>query len=287
MLKTKQATIVILFLRLLAITVPVCSAASGQEMLQSKQAEREEMYKRYFDFSSYVKGGSIQPHWMADGSNFWYAEEAPTDTIIWKVDPVTNSKEPLFDTARLRQALTAVLGHEPAYEGLPFKEFTFLDENDKAIQFTVESQDFILHLDSYTITKAPDLSEREKNLLVPQVVRKWGMYGQPEMREVLSPDGRWFAHLKNYKLYLRSTVDGRIEALTTDGVKDYEWVGREVWETSWAWWSPDSFHLAVKKEDKRMMPERPIVHWLKPTEEVEWGHWGIAGGAIPQTELLS
>ena len=39
---------------------------------------------------------------MADGSRFWYAEGAPDNTVIYKVDPKANTKTPMFDTARLR-----------------------------------------------------------------------------------------------------------------------------------------------------------------------------------------
>ena len=42
---------------------------------EAKQSEREAMYSRYLEFPSLVKGGSIQAHWMAGGSNFWYVEE--------------------------------------------------------------------------------------------------------------------------------------------------------------------------------------------------------------------
>ena len=78
------------------------------------------MYHRYLEFASLVKGGTIEPHWMADGSSFWYAEGAPANIIIYKVDPNANTKTPLFDTRCLRQALTAALGHAPPYRGLPF-----------------------------------------------------------------------------------------------------------------------------------------------------------------------
>jgi len=101
---------------------------------ENKQAEREAMYYRYMEFASYVKGGSIQPHWMADGSSFWYAEGAPANTVIWKVDPKANTKAPLFDTARLRQALTPLLGHGPEGSGVPFREFEFLG-GEKAARF--------------------------------------------------------------------------------------------------------------------------------------------------------
>lgn len=72
----------------LALTISFCFAQ------EDKQAEREAMYHRYLDFASYVKGGSIEPHWMADGSSFSYAEGAPENTVIWKMDPHKNTKTP-------------------------------------------------------------------------------------------------------------------------------------------------------------------------------------------------
>ncbi len=76
-----------LFVSLLLWLAAIAPSAPAQE---AEQSEREAMYYRYLEFSSYVKGGSIQPHWMADGSNFWYAEGAPANTVIWKIDPVAN-----------------------------------------------------------------------------------------------------------------------------------------------------------------------------------------------------
>ena len=37
---------------------------------------------------------------MADASSFWYAEGAPANTVIYKVDPAANTKTPLLDTVR-------------------------------------------------------------------------------------------------------------------------------------------------------------------------------------------
>ncbi len=68
---SKQKVITLIFLvSSLLIIVPLRAE-------ESKQSEREAMYYRYLEFTSYVKGGSIQPHWMADGSGFWYAEGDP------------------------------------------------------------------------------------------------------------------------------------------------------------------------------------------------------------------
>ncbi|MEE9183348.1 MAG: DPP IV N-terminal domain-containing protein, partial [Acidimicrobiia bacterium] len=211
-------------------------------------SEREAMYYRYLEFSSLVKGGSIEPHWLADGSSFWYAEGSPANTVIYKVDPRANAKTPLFDTPRLRKALTPLLGHGPPYQGLPFEKFAFVD-GEQAVKFSVENRQFILQLHNYKITAVLPLSEEEKSRLVPQIVREGGDW--PDMMEVLSPDGRWFADVKEQNLWLRSTVDGRSVQLTTDGVEDYGWdTGWDyAWDPVWLSWSPDGFKVAVQRVD--------------------------------------
>jgi hypothetical protein len=202
MLKPKGVMFLTLVISLI-VNVPLVDA---QEPTRS---EREEMYYRYLDLRSYVKGGSIEPHWMVDGSSFWYAEGALANTIIWKVDPRADTKTSLFDTARLRKTLTSLLGHEPPYQGLPFDTFTFVDEGEQTVQFTVDDKEFTLRLDTYRMNRAPTLSEEERRCLVPQP------------GELRSPDGRWFASIKEHNLWLRSTSDGRSVQVTTAGVKDY------------------------------------------------------------------
>ena len=254
---------------------------------EAEPSEQEAMYYRYLEFPSYVKGGNVDPHWMADGSSFWYAEGAPANTVIYKVDPTANTKAPLFDTARLRRALTDVLGQEPPHEGLPFADFTFVD-GEGAVRFTVEQRELTLRLDTYELSVVPVLSEEEKNRLVAQVVRKPLGYPFPE-REVLAPDGAWFAGVRDYNLFLRSTHDGRSRQVTSDGIKAYQWdtdgsaafgLGRTTIK-----WSPDSLKLVIAKTDYRQAVAVPIVHWLKRTEEVEWLYYPKAGGPYPRTEL--
>ncbi len=247
---------------------------------EAELSEQEAMYYRYLEFPSYVKGGSVEPHWMADGSSLWYAEGTPENTVIYKVDPAGNTKAPLFDTARLRRTLTEVLGHEPPYEGLPFAEFRFLD-GEEAVRFSVENKEFVLHLATYTITPAPAVSEEEKSRMTPQT----SVSGMPWHEEVLSPDGRWFASVKDHNLWLRSTSEKEAVQLTQGGREDYEW-GHDIWNR-WLHWSPDSSKLATSKIDLRHYPKIPVVHYLQPREEVEWkyDYNPRADEHIPQTEL--
>ncbi len=283
MRRPTEAIYASLFLSLAVIASPV----PGQETAQS---EREAMYYRYLDFASYVTGGSVEPHWMADGSSFWYAEGAPENTVIYRVDPQANTQVPLFDTARLRQALAPLLGDEPPYRGLPFEEFTFIGDGEQTVEFTVADGAFILQLDSYVVTPSPAGSQEEKRRLIPQIARSYSYpYTGNELVEVLSPNRRWFATLKDHDIWLRSSADGREVQLSADGTADYQWGSREWSPRRWASWSPDSSKLAVRKVDLRQVPKSPIVHWLAPKEEVEWVHlsWDRwAGGPMRQTELF-
>lgn len=57
--------------------VPEDLPAPVVSVQDTAQSEREAMYYRYLEFPFLVKGGSIEPHWMADGSSFWYTEGDP------------------------------------------------------------------------------------------------------------------------------------------------------------------------------------------------------------------
>ncbi len=251
---------------------------------QSRDSAREATYERYWEFRSLIKGAMVQPEWIADGTGFWYATGAPDNTVIYRVDLQADTKVPLFDVARVRAALTPLLGHEPAYRGLPFDEFTF-EEGGKAAKFTVEGRPFVLNLATYQVDALPAPTAAERDRTMPRRVSPEGG-GLPVM-EVPSPDGRWFVTHKDHNLWLRSGRDGRLLQLTRDGVARDEWIVGGWWgiRPSTAKWSPDGLRLAAMKIDTRRVRVQPLVHWLNPEEEVQWEVNPIAGGAIQQMEL--
>lgn len=257
----------------LIVLASIVPSAVSQE---DKQSDRAAMYRRYLEFPSYVKGGSIEPHWMADGSSFWYAEGAPANTVIWKVDPHKNTKEHLFDVVRLRRALRA-LGTEPEGEGLPFWEFEFLNE-ETAVRFRLAERDFVLDLAGYTVRQESGAAQRERERLRPRVVGR-GFSG--DILEVLSTDRRWFAAVGDHNLWLRPMSGEPSVQLTTDGIADY------AWDVEEALWSPDGSRLVAMKVDSRGVAKIPIVNWLGVTETVEWAapHRPTSGGPLRRTEL--
>jgi dipeptidyl aminopeptidase/acylaminoacyl peptidase len=101
----------------------------------------------------------------------------------------------------------------------------------------------------------------------------------PPRRETPSPDGERFLGEVGHNLALRWGVDDRTEALTADGTAGRPWSAEE------ARWAPDGYRLAVRRQDLRGVHQVPLVHWLKPREEVEWIPVAKTGGRLPRTEL--
>lgn len=248
----------------------------------------DEMYKRYLDTAlsgkvmTLIKGGiMITVNWMADGSSFWYAEGEPENTVIYKFNPEKNSKKPLFNTVRLRKAITEKLGEEPPHQGLPFIQFEFL-EGETKVKFDVGGKELICDLKTYALEEAPPLFGEEKEKKKRMTPKSFKFLFGDMTQELLSPNSRWFAGIKDYNLYLRSTEDDGIVMLTDDGVDGYGW---DMWNAS-PEWSPDSSKLAITKVDTRKMDSLPLVNWLDDDEKVIRQPWSRAGRPLWRTELF-
>jgi hypothetical protein len=81
--------------------------------------------------------------------------------------------------------------------------------------------------------------------------------------EVLSPDGKRAAFIRDWNLWVRDVATGQEAALTTDGVKDY---GYATDNAGWRFsdrpvvkWSPDSRRIATFQQDQRGVGEMYLV----------------------------
>ena len=218
-----------------------------------------------------IKGGRVHSIMLRDRSSFCYSTYESGKTVFYKVDPQQNTKDLFFDVERLRKTLQQNLNHDLQISGVPFTEFEFLND-DQSVSFVVEDHIFILQLRDYSITKKPlpaPPSEEELHRVTPRLF-PW-MLAENAM-ELKSPDGKWFLGVQDHNVYIRSIEDGRQIALTFDGSEAF------TWDTMGAKWSLDGSKVAVKKVDLHEMTQIPIVHWLKPLEEVETMRWAGAPG---------
>ncbi len=245
--------------------------------LAAQETKRDTLFRRLLDMPGMVKGGSVQARWMADSASFWYIDSAPDRTVALVVDPRANTVAPLLDVARVRQSLRTAIGHEPPYAGLPFANFSFAN-GEKSVRFSLEGRDWILDRDTYQVRAVPAVSAADRARVEPQLVRRAFPATGPDLYELPSPDRRWFAGELEGNLVLRASIDGRTEQLTRDGTPD------NGWSVAASRWSPNSLYLATVNYDNRKLHRVPLLHWLKPLEEVEWYPFTKVGGPLPVLE---
>jgi dipeptidyl aminopeptidase/acylaminoacyl peptidase len=110
-------------------------------------------------------------------------------------------------------------------------------------------------------------------------VRRAHKIGRPDVFEVPSPCGRFFAGETGPNLSVRWAVDDRTEPLTTDGEDGHRW------DVKGASWSPDGLQLVARKVDTRGMDRLHVVHWLKPNTEVDVIPTGNVAGRLEDVSL--
>lgn len=115
---------------------------------------------------------------------------------------------------------------------------------------------------------------------VPRRIKGSFKVGRPDVFEVGGPGGEFFATELGDDLALRWEIDGRTVPLTTSGTPDHRF------EVKGSKWSPDGFRLLARRIDTRGMDRFPVVHWLKPSEEVEFFPAGRVGGRVESMRLV-
>ena len=127
----------------------------------------------------------------------------------------------------------------------------------------------------YTSTRAGAWNLFQQSIDVSGAPKQLTTTGNEAVPNSFSADGKIliFQELSSDRSGSVAFVDGGdaepevFQQLTTDSIRDYGW-GR-YWD-DWAWWSPNSRKLVVKKGDYRNVPKYPIVDYLGPTDDVQW-----------------
>jgi hypothetical protein len=258
----------------------VTSAAPPEDSLTSSNDRAA--FNAFLNLAPLVKGGRVTANWLPDGG-LWFAKDSTENTSIQVFDPVSGTAKPLFHTDKVRKAFRARFGREAPYKGLPFDSVA--PAGGGAFAVTIEAQQYLLDASGETLTPAPppDLAE---------VMFGGGGYGVPEMYKrpgfyadtfpspaMLSPDGRWFASVRDHDVWLRSAIDGRRERLTEDGEHLNGWDVESVRNTTTAgggWmpiinspWSPTGLTLFVTRFDQRGAKPWVRLRWTQRSDEVE------------------
>lgn len=196
----------------------------------------------------------IQPHWLTDGTGFWYQTNTREGEQYYKVSIPGYQRTLAFDHQKLAQALSGVAGKTITAQSLAIKDLEW--KSATQITFQVESKRYQTDLQTYQIVSAP---------VTPKTSR--------EENRITSPDGNWVTFTQNHNMYLQSTKGGEPIALTKDGYDNYaygeylswndilegECQARPVHLT--ASWSPDSKKIMTQILDVRNARKMHLLDW--------------------------
>lgn len=200
-----------------------------------------------------VSGDEVDPHWMPDGSRFWYRNKLAEGAEFVLVDPVRRNRRLVFDNARLAAAMS--LAGDTAWDPvkLPFRSFDFVDR-EQAIEFRAGAHRYHCVLATYGCTLGDTLPDRRGY--------------------VVSPDSTWEAFIHEYNVFIRPRGGGDSTALTTDGVKYWSYGRGELRPRQQLQkaspgrpnlrWSPDSRRIAVSRTDQRDVQH---MHYISYTSQ--------------------
>lgn len=137
-----------------------------------------------------AQGGRVFPHWLGDGTRFYYTSEATDDHpgTTFLVDPRSGTRKPLFDSANVAKSLGALVGRQINPQHLP-KWSLVADES--ALWFDLPSGQYLCELATSQCHAA--LASEGKKVLA-NAVPNWA---------VRSPNGQWDAFIWNHNVYVR------------------------------------------------------------------------------------
>jgi dipeptidyl-peptidase 4 len=204
-----------------------------------------------------VVSADVDPHWIEKSNRFWYRRISPKGTEFVLVDAEQNTSTPAFDHGRLATELSRAAKHEYEALDLPFADIEFID-NGKAIHFSIDNAQWTCQLATYEC-------QRTQSAEKPN--------------EVLSPDKRWAAFVKDHNLYLRDVSTGTVVQLTNDGVPSWDYATplpslrllvdqqtEDVQQPAAVFWSPDSSKLITYRIDSRNSGRFTSLQFVPPDQ---------------------
>ncbi len=169
--------------------------------------------------------------WMSR-TGFWYRTRSSEGIKFTRVDASHGTRRPLFDAEALARSVSMATGKHYTSANLPLE----------AAEVSSDGRQLILEVDSHRWTCGTSAG--------PCVKRP-----DANPNEVLSPDGRQAAFIRDFNIWIRDVKSGKEDSITGDGAKDYGYAtDNPGWMPSARavlLWSPDSKRIATFQQDER------------------------------------
>lgn len=240
----------------LPFLVTLATHAQQRNALTAKDYEQAQRFVST-NAEQLVDHGTVRPNWLP-GDRFWYRDLNAKGSEFILVDPAKGTRTVAFDHQKLADALSTAMGKKYEASMLPFQSISVAPDN-KSISFQAGGKwwNYTLQSNQVTAGTAP-----------AQSVADAGDGGRPPRGEaagleVMSPDKKKAAYIKDYNLWVRDVPTGKQTQLTTDGVKDFGYATDNAgWRSSdraILAWSPDSKKIATFRQDQRNVSDMYLV----------------------------
>lgn len=199
-----------------------------------------------------VRNDAVFPHWIEGGSrHFWYIREVAEGTEFRLVNVCEATNIPAFDHHLLAKLLGEEVGELVSGEHLPIKNVS------------ISFSPLVVFFEAFSDKWRFD-SELKKCSVVEDSLDVGGL---------ISPDGKSVAFTRANNIWVRCISTGKERALTEDGAVDYFYGDQKnTYENSTqkvqALWSSDSKYLLTHLIDIREVTERPAVHYVSTTKNL-------------------
>jgi dipeptidyl-peptidase 4 len=229
--------------------------ALAQQITSADYAHAEKFMG--YNTTPLVYGSGVRPNWIA-GDRFWFRVTTATGSEFVLVDPARGTRAPAFDHAKLASTLSAAAGTAYEAQKLPFQDIEYSDDA-RSVTFNIRDKRWTCAVDGSSCS-ANDTAARGG-----RGGRGGGGRGGRGGggNEMLSPDKKRAAFIRDYNLWVRDAATGQETQVTKDGVKDF---GYATDNAGWAMsdravlqWSPDSKKIATFQQDQRGVGEMYLV----------------------------
>ncbi len=258
--------------------VPALAQQRGSDATRALTAADYARAEKFMPYNTapLVFSSGVRPHWLAD-ERFWYRNTTAEGNEFVMVDPARGTRAPVFDHSKLATALSAAVGTTFDGRHLPFTEFD-LSADGQAISFSATGRRWKCNLP--TNQCSAEASPASAVQAGRGVGRSLGL-------DVLSPDKKRAAFIRDFNLWVRDVGTGKETQLTTDGVKDF---GYATDNAGWIrsdrpviLWSPDSRKIATFQQDQRGVGEMYLVNTKVGHPDLQAWKYPLPGDTVVTT----
>lgn len=175
--------------------------------------------------------------WL-DATHFWYRDHDAKGDRILEVNAATGKASPAFNQDKLAAALGKARGKPKDPDKWPAFGFDFHRLADGSLDVRLGKNTF-----HCTLSGAGVCTRLKK-----KAAEKWSKSG------ALSPNGKLFAFVHDWNLWVRNVATGKETRLTSNGVKKFGYGMKKNGKADVSW-SPDSKMLVAYRQDQRKVKD--------------------------------